>query len=114
MGFIAGCALETDMVLCQLLAERVRLSSSVNEVGRSIMDLHTELKDMPWCSCKATGDVNVSIAAYNDVLMGDVQVGPEKGTAISDSGLQCWGLKVGFFAKIYAAKMGVDKERQLL
>merc|ERR1712137_1433907 len=48
-----------------------------------------------------------------DQLMGDVQVAPEKGTVAFGSGLHGWGFNVERFAKIYAAKMGVDKEKMM-
>merc|ERR1712232_503884 len=62
---------------------------------------------------KAIEDVNVIIATYNDELMGDVQVGPDKGTVAFGSGLHGWGFNVERFAKIYASKMGVDKEKMM-
>merc|ERR1712232_1450337 len=58
-------------------------------------------------------DVNVIIATYNDALMGYVQVAPEKGTVAFGSGLHGWGFNVERFAKIYAGKMGVDKEKMM-
>jgi len=45
--------------------------------------------------------------------MGDQQVAPEKGTVAFGSGLHGWGFNVERFAKIYAAKMGVDKEKMM-
>merc|ERR1712085_210853 len=45
--------------------------------------------------------------------MGDTQVGPEKGTVAFGSGLHGWGFNVERFAKIYASKMGVDKEKMM-
>merc|ERR1712054_642637 len=62
---------------------------------------------------KAVEDVNVIIATYNDELLGDIQVAPEKGTVAFGSGLHGWGFNVERFAKIYAAKMGVDKEKMM-
>merc|ERR1712048_1213131 len=62
---------------------------------------------------KAIEDVNVLIATYNDSLMGDVQVGPEKGTVAFGSGLHGWAFNVERFAKIYASKMGVDKDKMM-
>merc|ERR1712125_284575 len=58
-------------------------------------------------------DVNVLISTYNDSLLGDVQVGPEKGTVAFGSGLHGWGFNVERFAKIYASKMGVDKDKMM-
>merc|ERR1711988_1082118 len=58
-------------------------------------------------------DVNVIISTYNDSLLGDIQVAPEKGTVAFGSGLHGWGFNVERFAKIYAVKMGVDKEKMM-
>merc|ERR1712036_178983 len=44
---------------------------------------------------------------------GDIQVAPEKGTVAFGSGLHGWGFNVERFAKIYASKMGVDKEKMM-
>jgi len=45
--------------------------------------------------------------------MGDVQVSPDKGTVAFGSGLHGWGFNCERFAKIYASKMGVDKEKMM-
>merc|ERR1712176_1420802 len=58
-------------------------------------------------------DVNVIIATYNDDKMGDAQVAPERGLVAFGSGLHGWGFNVERFAKIYAAKMGVDKDKMM-
>jgi len=72
-----------------------------------------EAEDMFGRFRKAIEDVNVIIATYNDALMGDIQVGPEKGTVAFGSGLHGWGFNIERFAKIYAVKMGVDKEKMM-
>merc|ERR1719502_19575 len=58
-------------------------------------------------------DVNVIISTYNDDKLGDVQVMPEKGTVAFGSGLHGWGFNLERFARIYAAKMGVDKDKMM-
>merc|ERR1712086_1185407 len=110
---IEGCAVQTETVLRQSLAERVRPCLFVNKVDRCILELQMEPEDMYTRFRKAIEDVNVIIATYHDVLMGDVQVGPEKGTVAFGSGLHGWGFNVERFAKIYASKMGVDKEKMM-
>merc|ERR1712238_451124 len=59
------------------------------------------------------GDVNVIVATYQDDLMGDVQVSPDKGTVAFGSGLHGWGFNCERFAKIYAVKMGVEKKKMM-
>merc|ERR1712151_321883 len=110
---IEGCAVQTETVLRQSLAERVKPCLFVNKVDRCILELQMEPEDMYGRFRKAIEDVNVIIATYNDALMGDVQVAPEKGTVAFGSGLHGWGFNVERFAKIYASKMGVDKEKMM-
>merc|ERR1712226_1567184 len=110
---IEGCAVQTETVLRQALQERVRACLFVNKVDRCILELQMEPEDMYARFRKAIEDVNVIIATYNDALMGDVQVAPDKGTVAFGSGLHGWGFNVERFAKIYAAKMGVDKEKMM-
>merc|ERR1712226_1611915 len=110
---IEGCAVQTETVLRQSLQERVKPTLFVNKVDRAILELQMQPEDMYDRFRKAIEDVNVIIATYNDELMGDVQVGPDKGTVAFGSGLHGWGFNVERFAKIYAAKMGVDKEKMM-
>jgi len=110
---IEGCAVQTETVLRQSLQERVKPCLFVNKVDRCILELQMEPEDMYGRFRKAVEDVNVIIATYNDSLMGDVQVDPAKGTVAFGSGLHGWGFNVERFAKIYAAKMGVDKDKMM-
>merc|ERR1711988_1944082 len=100
-------------VLRQSLAERVKPCLFVNKVDRCILELQMEPEDMYGRFRKAIEDVNVIVATYNDELMGDVQVAPEKGTVAFGSGLHGWGFSVERFAKIYAGKFGVDREKMM-
>merc|ERR1711963_668702 len=84
-----------------------------NKVDRAVLELQMEPEDMYARFRKAIEDVNVIISTYNDELLGDIQVAPEKGTVAFGSGLHGWGFNVERFAKIYAAKMGVDKEKMM-
>jgi len=110
---IEGCAVQTETVLRQSLQERVKPCLFVNKCDRCILELQMEPEDMYSRFRKAIEDVNVIIATYHDELMGDVQVAPDKGTVAFGSGLHGWGFNVERFAKIYAAKMGVDKEKMM-
>jgi elongation factor 2 len=110
---IEGCAVQTETVLRQSLQERVKPCLFVNKVDRCILELQMEPEDMYGRFRKAVEDVNVIIATYNDEMMGDVMVDPALGTVAFGSGLHGWGFNVERFAKIYAAKMGVDKDKMM-
>merc|ERR1719389_1359111 len=110
---VEGCAVQTETVLRQALQERVRPCLFMNKVDRCILEMQMEPEDMYSRFRKSMEDVNVIISTYNDSLLGDIQVAPEKGTVAFGSGLHGWGFNVERFAKIYAAKMGVDKEEMM-
>merc|ERR1711865_451667 len=110
---IEGCAVQTETVLRQSLAERVKPCLFMNKVDRCILELQMEPEDMYSRFRKSMEDVNVIIATYNDELMGDCQVAPEKGTVAFGSGLHGWGFNVERFARIYAVKMGMDKDKMM-
>merc|ERR1719164_401103 len=110
---IEGCAVQTETVLRQALQERVKPCLFMNKVDRCILELQMEPEDMYNRFRQSMENVNVIIATYNDELMGDVQVAPEKGTVAFGSGLHGWGFNCERFAKIYAAKMGVDKDKMM-
>merc|ERR1719236_304222 len=62
---------------------------------------------------KAIENVNVIVSTYHDELMGDVQVYPDKGTVAFGSGLHGWAFNVERFARIYAGKFGIDKDKMM-
>merc|ERR1719428_2297853 len=90
---IEGCAVQTETVLRQALSERVKPCLFVNKCDRCILELQMEPEDMYGRFRKAIEDVN-GIVAFG-------------------SGLHGWGFNVERFAKIYAAKMGVDKDKMM-
>lgn len=110
---IEGCAVQTETVLRQALAERVKPCLFVNKVDRCILELQMEPEDMYKRFRQTLENVNVIVCTYNDKLMGDIQVSPEKGTVAFGSGLHGWGFNVERFAAIYSKKMGVDKEKMM-
>merc|ERR1719224_117088 len=110
---VEGCAVQTETVLRQALQERVRPCLFMNKVDRCILEMQMEPEDMYTRFRKSMEDVNVIISTYNDSLLGDIQVAPEKGTVAFGSGLHGWGFNIERFAKIYAAKMGVDKDKMM-
>ena len=110
---IEGCAVQTETVLRQALQERVKPVLFMNKVDRCINELQMEPEDMYVRFRKTVEDVNVIITTYNDSLMGDAQVAPDEGTVAFGSGLHGWAFNVERFAKLYAAKFGVEKPKMM-
>jgi elongation factor 2 len=58
-------------------------------------------------------NANVIMATYEDPLLGDVQVYPEKGTVAFLAGLHGWAFILTNFAKMYASKFNVDEKKMM-
>jgi elongation factor 2 len=110
---IEGCAVQTETVLRQSLAERVMPCLFLNKVDRCILELAMEPEDMYLRFRKTVEDVNVLVATYEDKAMGDASVWPEKGTVAFGSGLHGWAFNIERFANIYAAKFGIEKPKMM-
>lgn len=110
---IEGCAVQTETVLRQALAERVKPTLFVNKVDRCILELQMDPEDMYLRFRNAVENVNVIVSTYQDEKMGDVQLDPAKGTVAFGSGLHGWGFNTERFARIYAGKFGMDKEKMM-
>lgn len=108
---VEGVCVQTEVVLRQALGERIKPVLFVNKVDRFLLELQLDKEEAYQSFRRAIESVNVVISTYNDQLLGDVQVLPEKGTVGFGSGLQGWGFTLAKFAKIYSAKFGVPKEK---
>eukprot|EP00968_Pinguiococcus_pyrenoidosus_P025412 scaffold6029_cov277-Pinguiococcus_pyrenoidosus.AAC.2 len=105
---IDGVCVQTETVLRQAITERVKPVLMVNKVDRALLELQLPAEELYQNFQRAIESVNVIISTYNDEAMGDIQVYPEKGTVAFGSGLHQWGFTLKRFAKIYAAKFGVE------
>ena len=108
---VEGVCVQTETVLRQALAERIRPVVMVNKVDRAIIELQLDPEEAYQGFFKTLQNVNVVIATYNDPTLGDLQVYPDKGTVAFGSGLMSWAFTLPQFAKMYASKFGVDLEK---
>ena len=95
---IEGVCVQTETVLRQAIAERIKPILFVNKLDRIFLELQMDLEQAYQTFQRAVESVNVVIATYRDDLLGDVQVYPEHGTVGFGSGLHGWGFTVQRFA----------------
>lgn len=108
---IEGVCVQTETVLRQAIAERIRPVLFVNKLDRVFLELHMDGEECYQSFARAIESVNVIIATYNDELLGDVTVYPEVGNVGFGSGLHGWGFTVGKFARMYASKFGIPRSK---
>eukprot|EP00919_Chromeraceae_sp_WS-2016_P054158 GHVR01128576.1.p1 GENE.GHVR01128576.1~~GHVR01128576.1.p1 ORF type:complete len:855 (+),score=194.94 GHVR01128576.1:122-2566(+) len=109
---VEGVCVQTETVLRQALQERIRPVLHMNKVDRALLELQMDSETMYQTFSRSIESANVIIATYNEVdVCGDLMVAPEKGTVSFGSGLHGWAFTIDRFAKIYAKKFGMEKDK---
>ncbi|KAF3793436.1 Elongation factor 2 [Nymphaea thermarum] len=110
---VEGVCVQTETVLRQALGERIRPVLTVNKMDRCFLELQVEGEEAYQTFQRVIENANVIMATYEDALLGDVQVYPEKGTVAFSAGLHGWAFTLTNFAKMYASKFGVDESKMM-
>ncbi|GFZ05768.1 ribosomal protein S5/Elongation factor G/III/V family protein [Actinidia rufa] len=97
----------------EALGERIRPVLTVNKMDRCFLELQVDGEEAYQTFQRVIENANVIMATYEDPLLGDVQVYPEKGTVAFSAGLHGWAFTLTNFAKMYASKFGVDESKMM-
>ena len=111
---VEGVCVQTETVLRQALAERIKPVVIINKVDRALLELQVDKEALYQSFQRTIESVNVIVSTYHDVALGDVQVYPDQGTVAFGSGLHGWSFTLRQFANRYAKKFGVDKDKMML
>jgi len=106
---ISGVCVQTQTVLRQAIAERIKPVLFMNKMDRALLELQLEPEELYQTFQRIVEDVNVIIATYNDDTgpMGELRVDPSKGSVGFGSGLHGWAFSIKQFADLYSSKFGV-------
>jgi len=116
---IEGVCVQTETVLRQAMAEKIKPVLMVNKLDRAFLELKMDPEEAYQNFRKAVESVNVVISPYEsedpqkeyeEGGLGPVQVDPTAGTVAFGSGLQQWGFTLKKFAVMYATKFGIKPE----
>ncbi|KAM0944696.1 putative translational (tr)-type GTP-binding domain, tr-type G domain-containing protein [Dioscorea sansibarensis] len=110
---VKGVCVQTETVLRQVLGERIRPVLTVNKMDCCFLELQVDGEEAYQTFQRVIENANVIMATYEDPLLGDVQVYPEKGTVAFSVGLHGWAFTLTNFAKMYASKFGVDENKMM-
>jgi len=107
---ISGVCVQTETVLRQAIAERIKPVLFMNKMDRALLELQMEQEDLYQTFQRIIESTNVIIATFadDDGPMGNVQVDPCQGTVGFGSGLHGWAFSLKQFAEIYAAKFKIE------
>ncbi|KAF9612445.1 hypothetical protein IFM89_000193 [Coptis chinensis] len=99
---IEGVCVQTETVLRQALGERIRPVLTVNKMDRCFLELQVDGEEAYQTFQRVIENANVIMATYEDPLLDDVMVYPEKGNVAFSAGLHGWAFTLTNFAKILA------------
>lgn len=105
---IDGVCVQTETVLRQALAERIKPVVIVNKVDRAILELQLSKEDLYQSFVRTIESVNVVVATSPDEGMGDVRVSAVQGTVAFGAGVMGWAFTLRDFAMMYGEWMKVD------
>lgn len=110
---VSGVCVQTETVLRQAIAERIRPILFMNKMDRALLELQLEQEELYQTFQRVVENVNVIIATYadDDGPMGIVRVDPTNGSVGFGSGLHGWAFSLKQFAEMYAIKFGVDVDK---
>merc|ERR1711909_34724 len=102
---VSGVCVQTETVLRQAIAERIKPVLFMNKMDRALLELQLEQEELYQTFQRIVENVNVIIATYNDDQgpMGEMRVDPSKGSVGFGSGLHGWAFSVKEFADIYSS-----------
>merc|ERR1712168_564723 len=110
---VSGVCVQTETVLRQAIAERIKPIVFMNKMDRALLELQLEKEDLYQTFQRIVESVNVIIATYadEDGPMGDVQVYPTDGTVGFGSGLHGWAFSLKQFSEMYSSKFNIDVKK---
>ena len=107
---VSGVCVQTETVLRQAIAERIKPILFMNKMDRALLELQLAQEELYQTFQRIVENVNVIIATYSDDSgpMGEVSVFPNKGSVGFGSGLHGWAFTLKQFAEMYAEKFKID------
>lgn len=105
---------QTETVLRQAIAERIKPVLFMNKMDRALLELQLGTEELFQTFQRIVENINVIIATYgdDDGPMGQIMVDPSIGNVGFGSGLHGWAFTLKQFSEMYASKFGVEVRRE--
>merc|ERR1712195_435052 len=112
VDYVEGVCVQTETVLRQALAEKIKPVLFINKVDRGILELQVDGETMYQNFQRVIENANVIISTYECDDMGESQqVDPCNGTVAFGSALFGWAFTLTHFARIYAEKFKIPLDK---
>jgi elongation factor 2 len=112
VDYVEGVCVQTETVLRQALAEKIKPVMMVNKIDRGILELQVDGETMYQNFQRVIENANVIISTYECEDMGESQqVDPTNGTVAFGSALFGWAFTLTRFAATYSEKFKLDRSK---
>merc|ERR1719419_701213 len=104
---VSGVCVQTETVLRQAIAERIKPVLMMNKMDRALLELQLKPDELFQTFQRIVENVNVIISTYGEDEggpMGNIMIDPVIGTVGFGSGLHGWAFTLKQFAEMYVAK----------
>jgi len=110
---VSGVCVQTETVLRQAIAERIKPVLFMNKMDRALLELQLGQEELFQTFQRIVENINVIIATYgdDDGPMGPIMVDPAIGNVGFGSGLHGWAFTLKQFSEMYASKFGVQVDK---
>uniref|UniRef100_A0A8C1X5F0 Eukaryotic translation elongation factor 2, like 2 n=1 Tax=Cyprinus carpio TaxID=7962 RepID=A0A8C1X5F0_CYPCA len=112
---VSGVCVQTETVLRQAIAERIKPVLMMNKMDRALLELELEPDELFHNFQRIVENVNVIISTYGEGEhgpMGNIMVDPVVGTVGFGSGLHGWAFTLKQFAEMYVAKFAAKGDKK--
>ncbi|KAG1683494.1 Elongation factor 2 [Nymphon striatum] len=112
---VSGVCVQTETVLRQAIAERIKPVVFMNKMDRALLELQLEPEVLYQTFQRIVESINVIISTYSDEEgpMGDISVDPSIGSVGFGSGLHGWAFTLKQFAEMYANRFKIDVDKMM-
>ena len=112
VDYVEGVCVQTETVLRQALAEKIKPVMMINKIDRGILELQVDGETMYQNFQRVIENANIIISTYEFSDMGESQqVDPTVGTVAFGSALFGWAFTLTRFAATYSEKFKLDRDR---
>jgi len=112
VDYVEGVCVQTETVLRQALAEKIKPVMMINKIDRGILELQVDGETMYQNFQRVIENANVIISTYEFEDMGESQqVDPTTGTVAFGSALFGWAFTLTRFAQTYSEKFKLDRAK---
>ena len=110
-----GVCVQTETVLRQAIAERIKPVLFMNKMDRALLELQMAQEDLYQTFQRCIENVNVIVNTYatdeENKDLGKMDVDPCEGTVGFGSGLHGWAFTLKQFGDMMGKRMGVDSKK---